>query len=100
MLLQAWLFGLNSFNDYTVLQMTNWFWTLGYAADRKLLNEPAVPVVVTLFAVVMLVINLVLARREVEQVRQEIPQRVRQDEWELHPERMPVEKKPTSPFDD
>jgi ABC-type transport system involved in multi-copper enzyme maturation permease subunit len=99
-LLHAWSRGLNSFNDYTPLQVTNWVWTLAYAGDGKLLGTPIVPLLVTVFATGVLVINLVLARREVEQTRQEVPQRVRQDEQELHPERAVLEKKPSSPFDD
>ena len=99
-LLHAWLYGLNSLNDYTPLQATNWFWTLVYAGQGKLLTDPIVPLLVTVFATVMLVVNLVLARREVEQTRQEAPQRVHRDELELHPERFVVEAKPASPFDD
>ena len=92
--------GLDSFNDYSALQVTNWFWTLGFAADGKLLGTPLVPLVVTLSALAMLLINLLLARREVEQVRQQTPERVWQDEVERRPELAIAEKKPVSPFAD
>ena len=100
MFLQAWWFGLNSFNDYSALQMTNWFWTLGYAADGKLMGTPLVPLLVTVFALTMLLVHLLLARREVEQVRQQTPERVWQDELERRPELAIAVKKPASPFDD
>ncbi|MCY2992787.1 MAG: hypothetical protein NTY19_33640, partial [Planctomycetota bacterium] len=98
--LQAWWFGLNSFNDYSALQVTNWFWTLGFAADGKLLGTPLVPLMVTLSALAMLLVNLLLARREVEQVRQQTPERVWQDEVERRPELAIAEKQPVSPFED
>jgi hypothetical protein len=36
---------------------------------------------------------------EVEQVRLETPQRVLDDEWQLHPEKAPVSSHPRSPWD-
>lgn len=97
-LLQAWLFGLNGFRDYSVLQVTNWFWTLGIAVDNPTLLTFGVPVLVGGFAAVVFAINLLVARQEVEQVRQELPERVREDERVLHPERLPV--RPVSPWDE
>jgi hypothetical protein len=97
---QAWIWGLNDFTDYTPLQITNWFWTLGEAARGGAALTVVVPLLVLAVATVLFLVNLLLARREIEHVRQETPQRVQRDERELHPERFPQTSKPTSPFDD
>jgi hypothetical protein len=47
---------------------------------------------------VVFLINLLVAAGEVEHVRQQAPQRVLQDEAELHPR--PSEKKKRSPWDE
>ncbi len=98
--LQAWIMGFANFDTYTELQATNWFWTLLEAADGNIMSTPAVPLLVVGGALGMVLIHLVLVAREVEQVRQEEPERVKRDQQELHPEKHPPEKKPTSPFDD
>jgi hypothetical protein len=98
--LQAWAFGFDDFDHYTVLQTTDWLWTLIEAGDGNLLATPTAPILVCLGGAVVFVVNLAVAAREVEQVRQATPQRVVQDELALHPERAVQPKKPTSPFDD
>jgi hypothetical protein len=98
--LQAWAFGFDDFDHYTVLQVTNWLWTLIEAGDSDILTTPSAPALVFLGAAVVLAVNLAVAAREVEQVRQATPQRVVQDELDLHPERAAQPKKPASPFDD
>jgi hypothetical protein len=97
---QAWIWGLSDFNEYTPLQITNWFWTLGEAARGTFALTLTVPILVLVAAVALFLVNLLLARREIEQVRQETPVRVQREERELHPERFPQVPKPTSPFDD
>ncbi|MCO6455990.1 MAG: hypothetical protein J5I93_11890 [Pirellulaceae bacterium] len=74
----------NEFRDstYTVWQSTNWVRVLYECLDDNLLQEPLVPVVVLVAAGGILLLNLILAAREVEQVRQETPERVREDEQE------------------
>jgi hypothetical protein len=51
-------------------------------------------------AALIFLVNLIVATKEIEQVRQEAPARVRQDDLELHPELAPKEIKPSSPWDD
>jgi hypothetical protein len=97
---QAWWLGFSDFDDYTALQVINWFWTLLEAGDGDIMATPAVPILVLLSAAVIFLVNLVAAAREVEEVRQETPERVRQDDLELHPELAVEEKKPKSPWDD
>ena len=50
-------------------------------------------------AVVIFLVNLAVAAKEVEQERETAPERVVLDELQLHPERA-AEKKPSSPFED
>lgn len=87
-------------NTYTELQATNWLWTLAECLDDDLPHEiiagvPLVTVIVTAGAAVIFFTNVVLASREVEQVRQAAPERVLQDEAELHP---PVAEPPLNPW--
>jgi hypothetical protein len=98
--LQAWLLGFSNFDDYTELQTPNWWWTLFEVIDGNLSAHPAVPVLVVGAALIVFFINMVLTAREIEQVRQEAPDRVVEDDIELHPEKMVVGKAASSPFDD
>lgn len=98
--LQAWLYGFDDFDDYTFLQIPNWMWTLIEAGDGDIWATPGAPVVVLVGAAAIFLVNMIVAAKEVEEVRQEEPERVRQDDLELHPELAPKEEKPTSPFDD
>jgi ABC-type transport system involved in multi-copper enzyme maturation permease subunit len=96
--IQAWVHGFADFDRYTVLQTTNWFWSLIEAADGNVWVSPAAPVLLCIGAVGIFAVNLAIASQEVKQVRQETPDRIRQDEIELHPERLVREEKPRSPF--
>jgi hypothetical protein len=98
--LQAWLFGFAEFEDYSVLQAPNWAWTLIEAVDGRVQADPAVPILVVSSAVVIFMVNLVVAAKEVEQEREAAPERVALDELQLHPERAAAEKRPSSPFED
>lgn len=98
--LQAWLNGFNNM-DYTVLQATNWAWTLGEAADGDALaTAPEAVVLVLLAGAAVFFINLFLAAREIEETRTATPDRVLADELELHPEKIAQPKKPRDPFAD
>lgn len=98
--LQAWVYGFDGFNDYTLLQIPNWMWTLIEAGDGDIWATPAAPILVLFGAAVIFLVNLIVAAKEVEEVRQEEPERVRQDDLELHPELAANDERPTSPFDD
>lgn len=82
------------------MQVINWFWTLLEAGDGDIMATPAVPILVLAGAAVISLINLILATKEIEETRQEAPERVRQDDLELHPELAVEEQKPKSPWDD
>jgi ABC-type transport system involved in multi-copper enzyme maturation permease subunit len=77
-------FWLQSFRDldYSSLQVTNWMWTLVHCLDRGIGAHSEVVAIVVLAALLMLGLNLLLAVREVEHVRDDAPQRVRQDDQE------------------
>ena len=74
------VFWLNDFRniEYSELQMTNWLWTLERAmfgaADAWTVILP-----VAGMAIAILATNLVLAAREVDATRIDVPERVRQD---------------------
>jgi hypothetical protein len=93
----GWLTGFSTL-DYNELQATNWAWTIGESVDGTVW-QTFVPVLVYLAAAVVFVINLFLAMHEVEQVRLATPQRVLDDEWQLHPEKAPVAIQHSSPWD-
>jgi len=99
LILQAFIsWGDMSTFDYSVLQMPNWSWTLYELSDNS--PGPGAPVGLAVFAagVLMFLVNLAVASREVENVRQATPKRVIEDERELHPQ--PEERKVAlSPWD-
>jgi hypothetical protein len=93
-------------DDYTPLQISNPFWTIvelvdGGAGDSLSFGTFDVPVVSLTLAIVagmMLLLQLVIASVEIRpHVRAATPQRVTEEEAELHP---PPPAEPTSPWDD
>jgi hypothetical protein len=94
-ILQFWLFNYRN-EGYTILQMTNWAWTLEETLDRGIWNHWPAPVGVFLSATVIFLINLILTAGEVSQVRVAAPQRVQDEETALHPPK----PKRSSPWDD
>jgi hypothetical protein len=94
----GWLNGFSSL-DYSELQVTNWAWTVTEAMDDTIWGTPTVPLMVYCAAAGVLAVNLFVAMREVEQVRLATPQRVLDDEWQLHPEKAPVPVRHKSPWD-
>ena len=93
---QAWLESYQNMT-YSPLQATNWWWTLQEVSDNSLPNS-LVPLGVIVVASLMFVLNLVFTTYEVEQVRRATPQRVLEDERQLHPETKPAKRH--SPWDD
>ncbi|WP_442481528.1 ABC transporter permease [Aeoliella sp. SH292] len=83
---------------YTILQWPNPFWTLGELSDRMTIDDTVILqcLVMLTGAACVLLINLPSTAREMMQERVSLPDRVAQDEAELHP---PVSK-PQSPWDE
>lgn len=105
-----WIVQMSIFysDDYTTLQLSNWFWTIKETIDGNILTHqakflfwtfPVVPWVLVPGTGLMVLLNLLLSSREVIHERQDAPQRVVDDERALHPERY---ERPTklSPWDD
>ncbi len=81
---QAWIEGTFRIS-YSTLQLTNWFWTLEEVADGNVLAFSNVPYIIYFSSALIFFLNLASAIYEVEQVRLATPERVLQDELELHP---------------
>jgi hypothetical protein len=82
---------------YSYLQITNPFWTLSYIDGNS--SVPEIDVLMSVIpaaAVCVLFLNLPGLVREMRQVRTPLPERVAEDEAELHP---PPEKPTQSPWD-
>jgi hypothetical protein len=99
LLLQA----LVSWGDYTsfsysTLQLPNFFWTLIEVVDGKVGNGPELALVVASVGGLIFLVNMVVAAGEVEHVRQQAPQRVLEDEAQLHPR--PQDRKKRNPWDE
>jgi hypothetical protein len=86
--------------NYSVLQAPNWMWTFYEVIDNRGTTALLSQLVVHASAIFVFFINVIFAAREVEQVRQETPQRVVEDELELHPEKAEKPAEPRSPWDD
>ncbi|MCA9205883.1 MAG: hypothetical protein KDA59_22670, partial [Planctomycetales bacterium] len=96
--LQLWLaeFGRP---EYSLLQTYNWIWSLYEIGDGNSWAYPWLLPILMLSAACVFLLNLFFAVKEIEQVRLTTPERVVQDERELHPERF-VEKKQATPWDE
>lgn len=71
--------------EYSPLHMSNWILTLIEIGRFRLTNPLEVSLTIAGCGLLVFLANLVLASREVEQVRQVAPLRVREDDLELHP---------------
>ncbi|MBI2479344.1 MAG: hypothetical protein HYV60_12150 [Planctomycetia bacterium] len=98
MFFQAWLEGYSRMS-YSIVQLTNWFWTLEEAADGGLLSFSLVPIIIYISAGIVFLLNLLFAIYEVEQVRLATPERVLIDELEMHP-RSDDSQRRASPWDE
>jgi hypothetical protein len=70
--------------QYTPLQFSNWIWTLEELADGG--ADGSVALLVFLFGLAVYFLNVIIAAREVENVRESAPARVRADDALQHPE--------------
>jgi ABC-type transport system involved in multi-copper enzyme maturation permease subunit len=99
--------------EYSLLQCPNWLWTLQAAAFgmydtptadifgwAQIPSGYVVATIIMIAALATFVVNLILARREVDFVRLQTPRRVLEDEQLRHP--TPVAKPPVvkNPFQD
>jgi hypothetical protein len=94
-LFQFWLFDYRN-EDFTDLQMTNWFWTLIETMDHGIDSHPLTIIGVLGTAVVMRGVNLLLCGREVSQVRIQAPRRVIEEDAA----KLPAFKPKRGPWDD
>ena len=97
--LMQWLFnyGFTAF-EYSPLQISNWWWTLYEIwMDRAVINDGSIWFLMFVACAVFL-LNFLLAAKEVEQTRLAAPNRVLQDELELHPP--PVKPVKRGPWDE
>ena len=87
-----------SMQDYTPMQLTNPFWTLGEVADGGL-TEATIPtlMIIPVAALGLLAFHLPMVLRETTLVRVDAPERVREDDQALAPP--PPEPPPESPWD-
>ena len=90
--------------DYTLIQITNPFWTSFEVATHGLWGSTgryttAITVLVTLSSIAMLLINLVVDSSGIRREREAAPSRVVEDELELHPE-LATDSTPKSPWDE
>ena len=95
---QAWIEGYSRIS-YSIVQVTNWVWTLEEAADGNVLSFSFVPIIIYFSAAFVFLLNLLFTIYEVEQVRLATPERVLRDELELHPQHDDPQVR-TSPWDE
>ncbi len=85
-------------SGYTLLQISNPFWTIEEMLDHgtAAIQAPVVSTVVPAFAVAMLLLNMRSIAAELQRHRVAAPLRVIEEEKELHPEPTPG---PSNPWD-
>jgi ABC-type transport system involved in multi-copper enzyme maturation permease subunit len=86
--------------DYTLLQITNPFWTLLHVAGRRALppDTPVLLLLVSAAALLVFLLNLPGVARELSRVRIAKPERVAEEDAQLAP--VPIRPARTSPWDD
>ena len=91
-----------SWDQYSLLQMPNPFWTLAHIVDRNALptETPVLMAVLPLLALLVFVLNLPGVAREVRHVRIARPARVVEEDAELMPAAVSLEPTRLSPWDD
>lgn len=97
--LMQWLFsyGFSTF-EYSPLQLSNWCWTLIEIGNNRPAATDGTVWLLVFFAAFVFLLNFVFATKEVEQTRLAAPNRVLQDELELHPPEAKVVKR--GPWDE
>jgi len=84
---------------YTILQLPNFLWTLVEVVDGSVARGSAeLALIVGSVGGVVFLLNMIVAASEVEHVRQQAPQRVLEDEAQLHPR--PADRKKRNPWDE
>ncbi|MCX7424431.1 MAG: hypothetical protein NTW96_02145 [Planctomycetia bacterium] len=85
---------------YTLLHITNPFWTLLHVAARRALpvDAPVLLILVPAAALLVFVLNLPGVARELNRVRIAKPERVAEEDAQLAP--VPIQPARTSPWDD
>jgi hypothetical protein len=84
--------------DWSMLQVTNPFWSLYYLGDGGAASEgPILMLIVPAAAICVLLLNMRSVVRELQAVRVALPARVVEDEAQLHPA---PEALPTNPWED
>lgn len=93
---------LHRSDDYTLLHVTDPFWSPVHAIERQGLapDAPALLVLVPLAALAVLLVNLPALAREVRQLRVERPRRVEEEDAEQAALRAPPQPTRRSPWDD
>jgi hypothetical protein len=87
-------------DEYTWVQTSNWAWTLMAVADNDITGlDNLVYIIVPAVALIAFMANMMLAVREIAAQRETTPQRVLEDELQLHPEKAPKPAGPQSPWD-
>ena len=87
-------------NDYTALQLGNWAWTLAEVSDSRSGLPLEVPILIFASAGLVFFVNVCLSLAEIKAVREATPDRVIQEEKELHPERFTEKREPANPWSD
>lgn len=87
-------------NDYTALQLGNWAWTLVELSDSRSGLPLEVPLLIFASAGLVFFVNVCLSLAEIKAVREATPDRVIQEEKELHPERFTEKRAPANPWSD
>jgi hypothetical protein len=97
--LMQWLFsyGFSTF-EYSPLQLSNWCWTLIEIGNNRPAATDGTVWLLVFAAAFVFLLNFVFATKEVEQTRLAAPNRVLQDELELHPPETKVVKR--GPWDE
>ncbi|WP_425616344.1 ABC transporter permease [Anatilimnocola sp. NA78] len=104
----AWITdeGLGESFEYTLLQVPNWVWTIYKVGENTNIglsgSWEVAPYLLAPVATLVFLFNFLLAAKEVEQTRLVAPQRVRDDDEELHPttkapKRGPWDEAPAAP---
>jgi hypothetical protein len=85
--------------DYSLLQVTNVFWTAIELADRNALPQYILEMTLAIpsLGLIMFILNLPSVVREVAEIRIAKPERVAQEDAELNPP--PAEPTKTNPWD-
>lgn len=87
-------------DEYTLIQVPNWAWTMYAIADNDLTGaDNLVYLIVPAVAFIVFFVNMMFTAHEVAAEREQTPQRVIEDELQLHPEKAPKAPGPQNPWE-